>query len=205
MMLIERRQLMLGGVAAVLTVPASAKRLTVTANQTMGPFYPVSRPLDQDADLTIIRGRHGRARGQVIEVVGRVLDPDGRPLPRARLDLWQANAAGRYSHPADDNPAPLDTEFQGSARFLADAEGRYRFRTIRPGRYPGRVAHIHFNIRGGEQRVVTQMYFPDGPGNDEDSLLSRIPAGPRRQALISRGVPARNVPTYQWDVVLGAG
>jgi protocatechuate 3,4-dioxygenase beta subunit len=174
-------------------------------NQTIGPFYPVSRPLDQDADLTIIQGRRGRPKGQVIEVVGRVLDLHGRPIPTARLDIWQANAAGRYSHPADDNPAPLDPEFQGSAQFLADAEGRYRFRTIRPGRYPGRVAHIHLDVMGRGQRVITQMYFPDEPGNDGDSVLSGIPAGALRQALISRLTPVTSVPTFQWDVVLGAG
>jgi protocatechuate 3,4-dioxygenase beta subunit len=196
---------MIGGVAAALTGPATAKKLPVTVSQTIGPFYPVSRPLDQDADLTVIRGRRGRPRGQVIEVVGRVLDPDGRPVPRARLDLWQANAAGRYWHPADDNPAPLDPEFQGSAQFLTDAQGRYRFRTIRPGRYPGRVAHIHLDIKGREHRVITQMYFPDDPGNNDDSVLSRIPAGTLRQALISRLTPQTNLPTFEWDIVLGAG
>ena len=200
---IPRRQFILGGAAAALTVPATAARLPITLNQTIGPFYPLERPLDQDADLTIIRGRQGRPRGQVIEVIGRVVDPDGKPLGGAMIDLWQANAAGRYAHPGDTNPAPLDPDFQGSARFTADAEGRYRFRTIRPGRYPGRVAHLHLDVSGGTQRTITQMYFPDDPGNDRDVLLARIPAGPMRQAMIARAVAGSSVPTLAWDIVLG--
>jgi protocatechuate 3,4-dioxygenase beta subunit len=188
-------------------VSAVQAKLAPTVNQTIGPFYPVERMLDQDADLTIIRGRQGRAKGQVIEVVGRVLDPSGRPLPNARLDIWQANAAGRYAHPGDDSPAPLDPNFQGSAIFCADAGGRFRFRTIKPGPYPGRVAHIHLDVTYRTQRVITQMYFPDEPGNQQDSLLSRIPAGPLRDRLIAiattqpRGAGAL---IFRWDVVLEA-
>lgn len=201
-MLITRRQLILGSGAAVLAIPAGAQRQPLI-NQTLGPFYPVQRPIDQDADLTIIRGRAGRPRGQVIEVAGRVTDLDGKPLPGASFDLWQANAAGRYAHPGDTNPAPLDPDFQGSARFVADADGYYRFRTIRPGRYPGRVAHIHLDISGGTQRTITQMYFPDEPGNDEDVLLKRLPAGPTRQSLVATAVTGSAIPTYRWDIALG--
>lgn len=213
-MLLTRRSLVvcgasaLAGVASGRALGASGK-LVPTVAQTIGPFYPVARPLDQDADLTIVRGRRGRAKGKVIEVFGRVLDPDGRPVPHAKLDLWQANAAGRYAHRADDNPAPLDPDFQGSATFNADSDGRFRFRTIEPGVYPGRVRHLHLDVTGREQRVITQMYFPGEPGNAADSLLSRIPAGPLRERLIARaaspvdksGVAA----TFQWEVVLEAG
>lgn len=203
-MLIARRQLIVSGAAATLTVPAAAKLPPVVA-QTIGPFYPVSRPLDQDADLTIIRGRQGRPRGTVIEVIGRVTDLDGKPLPGAAFDIWQANSDGRYAHPGDVNAAPLDPDFQGSARFKADANGTYRFRTVRPGRYPGRVAHIHADIIGGEQRVVTQMYFADEPGNEEDVLLKRVPTGGLREALIAKPLTGTPVPTFRWDIALGVG
>lgn len=200
---IRRRQLIVGGAAAALSLPAATKTLKPTAFQMLGPFYPVSRPLDQDADLTIVRGRQGRPKGQIIEVMGRVVDLDGKPLSGARIDLWQANAAGRYAHPGDSNPAPLDPDFQGSARFSADADGRYRFRTVKPGRYPGRVIHIHFDVTGGEQRHITQMYFGDEAGNAEDVLLRRVPEGHLRQSLIAAPVAGAAVPTYQWDIVLG--
>jgi protocatechuate 3,4-dioxygenase beta subunit len=213
-MTIGRRSLLAGGTAAFAGLackPLAARqaRFAPTVPQTIGPFYPVVRPLDQDADLTIVRGRRGRARGRVIEVVGRVLDLDGRPVPNAKLDLWQANAAGRYAHPGDDNPAPLDPDFQGSAAFTADAEGRFRFRTVKPGAYPGRVPHLHFDVRGRERRIVTQMYFPGEPGNSQDSILARIPAGPLRERLIPRSSAAARSAvgtlTFEWDIVLGAG
>ncbi len=213
-MLLTRRSIVLCGASALAGLASgravgARPKLASTVAQTIGPFYPEVRPLDQDADLTIVRGRRRRARGEVIEVFGRVLDPDGRPVPHARMDLWQANAAGRYAHRADDNPAPLDPDFQGSARFKADAHGIFRFRTIKPGIYPGRVRHLHFDVTGRSQRVITQMYFPGEPGNEADSLLSRIPAGPLRERLIARAISpiskAGALPTFEWDVVLEAG
>lgn len=213
-MALSRRSVVAGGACTLAVLAASRTfadqgKLAPTAHQTAGPFYPVARPLDQDADLTLVRGRRGRARGEIINVFGRVLGRDGRPIPNARLDLWQANAAGRYAHPADPNPAPLDLDFQGAALFSADAEGRFRFRTVKPGRYPGRVPHLHFDVRARSQRVITQMYFPDEPGNRDDGLLRRIPAGPLRDRLIARpGSPIRDdasARAFEWDVVLATG
>ena len=208
-MLVSRRCLIRSGALSLLGGASSelfalAPKLPRTTHQTEGPFYPVQRPLDQDFDLTNVRGRRGRARGEIINVVGRVLDPDGRPVPFASIDLWQANAAGRYAHPADTNPAPLDPDFQGSAKLKADGNGFYRFRTIKPGRYPGRVPHLHLAISQASRRVTTQMYFPAEVG--ADSVLGRVPRGPLRDRLIARAVRPlgddRAAAAFQWDIVL---
>lgn len=141
--------------------------LARTPSGDLGPFYPVEHPLDTDFDLTRLRDGAARALGEIIEVSGRVLARDGTPQANARLELWQANAAGRYAHPGDSRAdAPLDPSFQGYADVQADADGRFRILTVRPGTYPvdgvfQRSPHIHFDIRGRQRRLVTQMYFGD--------------------------------------------
>ena len=157
-----------GGVSGVL-----AQALKRTPLQTLGPFYPMLKPLDQDADLTTIAGKPRRAEGQVIHVMGRVLNLEGQPVQGARVEIWQANTYGRYNHPSDTNPAPLDPHFEGFAVQTTDVEGRYRFKTIKPGAYPAsadrmRPPHIHFDVTGKINRVVTQMYFAGQPWNDKD-------------------------------------
>ncbi len=121
----------LGGLAAA--APLGAALPPFTPNQVMGPFYPVEKPLDQDADLTVIAGRDGTAEGQVVHVMGRVLNGRGEPVAGARVEIWQANAHGRYTHAYDTNPAPLDPNFEGYAVLATDAVGRYRFNTDKPG------------------------------------------------------------------------
>lgn len=204
-MIMSRRAILGSGIilagASLADRLSAAQALVQTSTQTIGPFFPVQRPLDQDADLTRIAASSAPAKGQVIEVAGRVLGPDGRPVPDARLDIWQANAAGRYAHPGDDNPAPLDPGFQGSAVITTDAEGRYRFRTVKPGLYPGRTQHIHFDVTGNSQRLITQMYFPGEAGNEKDVLLSRIPE-PYRGAMIATLGGSATTPVYSWDIVL---
>lgn len=204
-MLMSRRAIIGSGVvlagASLADRLAAADAIIQTSTQTIGPFYPVERPLDQDADLTRIASSSTPAKGQAIEVMGRVLGPDGRPVPNAKLDIWQANAAGRYAHPGDTNPAPLDPGFQGSAMITTDAEGRYRFRTVKPGLYPGRTQHIHFDVTGRSQRLITQMYFPGEAGNAKDVLLSRVPER-YRGAMIAKEATGTAVPTYGWDIVL---
>lgn len=204
-MALSRRALIGSGIvvagASLAQRLAAAEQIIYTSIQTIGPFYPVERPLDQDADLSQLASSAQPARGQVIEVTGRVLGPDGKPVPNAKLDIWQANAAGRYAHPGDTNPAPLDPGFQGSAVITADAEGRYRFRTVKPGLYPGRTQHIHFDVTGKAQRILTQMYFPGEPGNATDILLSRVPEA-RRHVMIARLAEGTTLPTYRWDIVL---
>jgi protocatechuate 3,4-dioxygenase beta subunit len=120
--------------------------------------------------------------------MGRVLNLAGEPVRNAQVEIWQANAYGRYTHPSDTNPAPLDPNFEGSAVLATDAEGRYRFKTIKPAAYPVgpnfmRPAHIHFQVSGRQDRLVTQMYFENDPYNDSDPFLNS--AG-RKELLITK-------------------
>ena len=143
-----------------------------------------------DADLTLRMG--GEALGQRIIVFGRVLDSDGRPVPDTLVEVWQANAAGRYRHVGDNWPAPLDPHFDGLGRVMTDSLGRYEFTTIKPGAYPWgnhhnawRPAHIHFSLfgRAFTQRLVTQMYFPGDPLFWQDPIFNAIPPSARHRAI----------------------
>jgi protocatechuate 3,4-dioxygenase beta subunit len=179
-----------------------------------GPLLGEDRVGSADHDLTI--GHDGEPLGQRIVVHGRALGPDGRPLCNALVEVWQANAAGRYRHDVDNHPAPLDPNFTGAGRCLTDDEGRYRFVTIKPGAYPWknhanawRPAHIHFSVFGRNftQRLVTQMYFPDDPLFGLDPIFNSIPDPAVRQRLISRLDIDATIPewaiAFEWDVVLG--
>ncbi len=163
------------------TTPAAAETaLQRTPGQVLGPFYPLGE-LPQSSDLTRLPGRSGRAEGQVLNVMGRVLNLAGEPVRDAKIEVWQANAYGRYSHPSDTNPAPLDPNFEGSALLTTDSEGRYRFKTIKPAAYPAgpnrfRPAHIHFQVTGRQDRLVTQMYFENDPYNNTDPPLNSAAA-----------------------------
>jgi protocatechuate 3,4-dioxygenase, beta subunit len=198
--------------AAGTLVRAATASLQRTPSQTLGPFYPVTKPADSDADLTRIEGRRERAQGQVIQVTGRVLNTAGRVLPGVAIELWQANAHGRYDHPGDDNDAPLDPNFQGFARLVTDSQGRYRFKTIKPSGYPAggfmRPPHIHFSITGKQDRLVTQMYFAGESLNESDSLLARAGSG-KDGLIITLGRPTPDlepdVLLANWDIVLGNG
>ena len=151
-----------------------------TPGQVLGPFYPLGE-LSQNADLTRVPGRSGRAEGQVLNVMGRVLNLSEEPVRDAKVEVWQANAYGRYTHPSDTNPAPLDPNFEGSALLTTDLEGRYRFKTIKPAPYPAgpnrfRPAHVHFQVTGRQDRLVTQMYFENDPYNSTDPPLNSAAA-----------------------------
>jgi protocatechuate 3,4-dioxygenase, beta subunit len=213
---VSRRQMLghSGAVAALgwLGAASAAQALRQTPAQTSGPFYPAEKPLDTDADLTLIKGHQRRAAGQVVHVMGRVLHPDGRPVAGARIEIWQANTHGRYAHPNDFNPAPLDPHFEGFASLLTDAQGRYRFKTIKPGAYPAgntvRPPHIHFAISGGRQRLTTQMYFPGDSRNDSDFVLGA--ARENRQMLFAEMLAptadlAADALLARWDIVLAGG
>ena len=212
---LSRRRMIVGGIGITVGAPLLAQDQQVdelmrammgsTPAQQLGPFYPVVRPLDQDADLTQLEGHADKATGGLLDVFGRVVDTQGNPVAGAKLDLWQANAVGRYDHGGDTREElPLDPHFQGSAVLTTDAEGRYRFRTIKPGIYgfgnSMRPRHIHFTIDGKQSRLTTQMYFPGEKENmlediKEDSLLVA-----RRSDPLEGKVEALN-----WDVVLPFG
>ena len=196
--------------AASLVLAQALKR---TPGEILGPFYPVLKPLDQDADLTIISGKSERAQGQVLHLMGRVLNLKGESVPGARVELWQANAHGRYDHPSDRNPAPLDPNFQGFAVQFTDAEGRYRFKTIKPGAYPAtpdwmRPPHVHFEVTGKSNRLATQMYFPEDPLNEKDLLLRGLRSN--KEGAIAKLLPSTKEVEPDsliavWDIVLDKG
>ena len=184
-----------------------------TQSEVTGPVYRESRIGPLAADLT--RQGAGEPLGERIVVEGRILDEDGRGLPQALVEVWQANAAGRYAHPADAHDAPLDPNFTGAGRLLTDAQGRYRLVTIKPGAYPWqnhpnawRPAHIHFSVLGPSflTRLVTQMYFPGDPLLPIDPIFNSIPDTGARQRLIATFDLALTRPAwalgYRFDIVL---
>ena len=206
----------LGGVVAYGSLSplfAQGNRI-LTEEQVLGPFYPMNRPLDRDADLTLLRGRRTSAKGQIIHLMGRVVNLQGKPLPGIRLEIWQANAHGRYSHINDSNTAPLDPNFQGFGIQVTDAKGQFRFKTIKPAAYPtglgdwARPPHIHFFVKGSHDALVTQMYFPGEELNAKDRLFQD--AGPNQASLIANVQPAgKGMETSSlivtWDIVLARG
>lgn len=208
----SRRTAMIGALAAPLygAKVAAQTNLKPTGQETLGPFYPVRAPTSHDTDLTHYPGKNGRALGQVIQLTGRVLDTAGRPLPKAALTVWQANAAGRYTNPVDHNPAALDANFLGVVSFQAASDGSYRLRTIKPGAYPEpsgtlRTPHIHFDVVNQDYRLITQMYFPGETLNAKDILLSTL-AARRRDPSSAICKPATTsepgVLAFTFDIVL---
>lgn len=172
-----------------------AKRIYTPAIE-LGPFYPVMKPLDIDADLTLIAGNKQRAEGQIVHLAGRVLNYKGEPVSGAKIEIWQANKYGRYAHLSDRNTAPLDPNFQGYGVQATDAQGRYRFKTIKPGAYPisptaKRTPHVHFDISGRIDRITTQMFFAGEPLNEKDYLYQGLGAKDKEAAV------AKIMPT-QW-------
>ena len=206
--LLSRRTFAGAGIATAGLVLATGARAfqskPLTAESPMGPFFPLDVPSDNDADLTWLKGHSKRASGQVIEVRGRVLDLEGNPIAGARLDLWQANAKGRYAHPADPAVMPLDPDFQGFASIVSDAKGDWRIITIKPGSYDSpignRPPHIHFDVRGKSHRNVAQLYFPeDAEGNAKDLLYKALGAEAGTSVAVRNPADPNK---YVWDVVL---
>ncbi len=189
-------------------VPLPAGALDVA-----GPLVPQGFVHPGDSDLTI----HGKSAplGEKMVVAGRLLDESGRPLRRSLVEIWQANAAGRYAHPGDQHEAPLDPNFFGGGRAFTDDDGWYRFVTIKPGSYPWRnhafawrPQHIHFSLLGNApvQRLVTQMYFPGDPLLEIDPVFQSVPDAAARQRLVSTlhletGIEGIAL-GYRFDIVL---
>ena len=177
-----------------------------------GPLLGADRVGALDHDLT--RQHAGEPLGERIIVHGRVLDGDGRPVPQTLIEVWQANAAGRYAHGGDQHPAPLDPNFTGVGRCLTGADGSYRFVTVKPGAYPWRnhdnawrPAHIHFSLFGRAfvQRLVTQMYFPGDPLFGQDPIFNSVPERARQRMVagfdLSQTEPEWAL-AYRFDLVL---
>jgi protocatechuate 3,4-dioxygenase, beta subunit len=191
-------------------------RIPQTVTETTGPADWGRLMGGSLADLT--RQHSGEPHGQRIVVSGRVLDESHRPVGGAVIEIWQANAAGRYAHPGDQHDAPLDPNFPGGGRVFTDADGWYQFTTIKPGAYPWRnhhnawrPAHIHFSLFGTAftQRLVTQMYFPGDPLFELDPIFSSILDPAARGRLVARYDHDLTEPEYatgyRWDIVLAGG
>ena len=184
-----------------------------TLTEESGPVFGHDAVRESDNDLT--RQHAAEPQGERIIVSGRVVDEDGRPVPRTLIEIWQTNAAGRYAHRLDQHPAPLDPNFTGAGRTLTGDDGSYRFVTIKPGAYPWRnhtnawrPAHIHFSVFGPAfaTRLVTQMYFPGDPLLTLDPVLNSIADAGARERLVSRLDMQTTEPEwalgYRWDIVL---
>jgi protocatechuate 3,4-dioxygenase, beta subunit len=207
-MVIGRRGLV-ASVGAGLALPATLVKAQAssTPEQILGPFYPIVQPADSDADLTRVAGRAGQAKGPAYVLTGRVVRSNGQPISGASIEMWQANAGGRYDHPSDTSSVPLDPDFQGFARLTTDKEGRFRILSVVPGAYktPGggtRTPHLHFQVSSSTDRLVTQMYFPGEALNGQDILYGMM--GKRADALVARAVdaPQPGVRGLDWTIII---
>jgi protocatechuate 3,4-dioxygenase beta subunit len=184
-----------------------------TLSEVTGPVQPYGTIGPLDNDLT--KQHAGQPIGERITVQGRVLDEDGRPVPNTPVEIWQANACGRYHHEVDRHDAPLDPNFTGTGRMVTDEEGRYRFITIMPGHYPWgnhynawRPNHIHFSLFGPSflTRLVTQMYFPGDPLQALDPIFNSVKDERARRRMVCKFDINLTIPDwalgFTWDIVL---
>jgi len=183
-----------------------------TLSELTGPVYPYDAFGPEDTDLT--RQHAGAPIGERMILHGRVFDEDGRPVRQTLVEIWQANAAGRYAHGVDDHDAPLDPNFSGTGRAITDAEGRYQFITIMPGRYPfqnhynaWRPAHIHFSLFGHNflSRFVTQMFFPGDPLQALDPIYQSVPEHARDRVVAQFDIGATRPDwalAFRFDITL---
>lgn len=212
MLITKRRALTLLGASALAACAAQVdpEDAALTPAETEGPFYPENTNGEHDVDLTRLAGRTERAAGQVIEMRGRLLGPDGQPVSGARVELWQANAGGRYAHSRDaGNPSPLDPNFQGYAVVQSGADGRFSFTTIKPGGYMvdrqgPRTPHMHWKFAANGQTLTTQSYFPGEPANETDFVIRGMRGDVRRLIAAAGPAGAEGALGFDWDIVVPA-
>jgi protocatechuate 3,4-dioxygenase beta subunit len=206
---IFRRSLLVGTGVGLLSAPrAFAATLAITPQQTEGPFYPVGFPSDMDNDLVQVRGQAAQAMGTVLHLEGRVLDTSGRTMPGALVEIWQCDALGIYDHPRQSGRERRDSAFQGYGRMLVDAEGRYRFRTLKPVAYPGRTPHIHFKVATAVSHLTSQFYIAGEAQNERDFVYREAARSPQqRERIEMRLQPASGLEpgalATSMDIVVG--
>lgn len=205
----RRRLLLLGAPLLLLPGALAAQQRRPTPRTTLGPFYPDVLPAERDADLSTVAGQPARALGTLLYVQGQVTDIRGKPIPKARLELWQANDKGRYIHTADtDASGALDPGFQGYGALVTDAQGRYRFKTIKPAPEGARAPHLHFIATAGGERLVTQMFFEGEKLNGRDELFRSLDREGQRAVTGTWAERAGDMEAdalaLAWDIVLAA-
>jgi protocatechuate 3,4-dioxygenase beta subunit len=206
---VHHRRFVLGAGLAAATLPriSHAASLTPTPRQTEGPFYPVAIPADADNDLVKVAGQGAQAKGTLVQLKGRVLDVQGRPIAGSTVEIWQCDHQGHYLHPGDRGPR--DEGFQGYGRAVADAAGGYSFRTIKPVPYPGRTPHIHVAVLAPNRpKLVTQIYIAGDPQNARDGIYRSLGAEGQRAVTVELGSVSGSEPgalTGRFDIVLPLG
>ncbi len=203
-------------ITAAFSLPAAlyftpglfAEELLKTPAQTEGPFYPDKLPLDSDNDLVIVGNSVTPAVGSITHLSGRILDPSGNPVRSATVEIWQVDNNGAYLHSNTGNRDKRDANFQGYGRFETSSTGEYRFRTIKPVKYPGRTPHIHFKIKAaGQPSLTTQCYVKGDPGNDKDGVLRGIRDDRQRESVMVafQPLPQSKIGELaaRFDIVLG--
>ncbi len=205
--LILSRRSVIVGTGALIAAPAMAlSPRQPTPPQMEGPFYPRIKPLDSDADLTLMKGANGKAAGEVIELTGRVVSAGG-PVQGAIVEIWQADHFGRYHHVRDGLANERDANFQGYGAVKADGQGNYRFRTIKPRWYEigpdaRRTPHIHVQVVTDDRTALTtQMYFPGEPMNEGDFIYQELDSDAARYAATAKADPG-DASKFTFDIVL---
>lgn len=196
-----------GGALAASTA-AGQTLLGLTPPQMEGPFFPINLPIDQDNDLVRIQGLAKNAFGKVTHIGGRILNPEGKPIKGALMEIWQCDHTGKYNHPGDRQPQEFDDHFQGYGKTITNENGEYRFRTIKPVSYPGRTPHIHFKVSAqGHDDLTSQMYIKGEFLNRFDGIFMNETPQDRARLVVDLQTAAPEIEddalSGNFDIVLG--